>query len=130
MERYWCLRWLAQEGRTIVEARATGRDDHAVLVDIPLAVRVPGLGAAATVVRGQRIEVEVVATDLVDLSIECRLVAIIEEVDEDELVDVEAGDPVEAVDAAAVVGAVDDTDGPTSPAAEPSVGVEASATGR
>ena len=91
MERYWCLRWLAQEGRTLVEARATGREDNAMLVDIPLLVRVPGMavtGPAGTppgatgVARGQRVEVEVIATDLVDLTAQCRLVAIIEEVDE------------------------------------------------
>jgi len=99
MERYWCLRWLGQQRRDdsglVLEARATGRDDNAVLVDIPLAIRVPGMsvggGSGTTaVVRGQRIEVEILATDLVDLSVQCRLVAIIEEVDEAELGDVEA----------------------------------------
>jgi exoribonuclease II len=90
MERYWCLRWLAQEGRTVAEARAT-REDHAMLVEIPLLIRVPGMivagpaavaSTATTVARGQRIEVDVLATDLVDLSVQCRLAAIIEEVDE------------------------------------------------
>ena len=102
MERYWCLRWLQQQGRTVVEARATGREDAAVLVDIPLQIRVPGMSVARgdggapgamTVVRGQRIEVEIVATDLVDLSVQCRLVTIIEEVDEAEL---EVPEPVDA----------------------------------
>ena len=117
MERYWCLRWLEQrrenDGGGVVEARATGREDNAVLVDVPLAIRVPGMsvvGDAGTtaVVRGQRIEVEIVATDLVDLSVQCRLVAIIEEVDEAELDDAEAegalnADPVvtEVVDPSA-----------------------------
>jgi exoribonuclease-2 len=92
MERYWCLRWLGQEGRTLVEARATGREDNAMLVDIPLLVRVPGMAAQWTtsdtssgmtgVVRGQRIEIEILSTDLLDLTVQCRLVAIIEEVDE------------------------------------------------
>ena len=90
MERHWCLRWLEQEGRTLVEARATGRDDLAMLIDVPLLIRVPGMavvGPAGTppgmtgVARGQRIEVEVISMDLVDLSLQCRLVAIIEEVD-------------------------------------------------
>jgi len=90
MERYWCLRWLAQEGRTVAEARAT-REDHAMLVEIPLLIRVPGMivagpstaaSTATPVARGQRIEVDVLATDLVDLSVQCRLAAIIEEVDE------------------------------------------------
>ncbi|MEO8936430.1 MAG: RNB domain-containing ribonuclease [Burkholderiaceae bacterium] len=91
MERYWCLRWLVQEGRTVVEARATGREDNAMLLEIPLLVRVPGMavvGPTGTpsgttgVTRGQRIEVEIISTDPVDLSVQCRLVAIIEEVDE------------------------------------------------
>jgi exoribonuclease-2 len=91
MERYWCLRWLGQEGRTLVEARATGREDNAMLFEIPLLIRVPGMaviGPAGTppnttgVARGQRIEVEVLSTDLIDLSVQCRLLAIIEEVDE------------------------------------------------
>lgn len=91
MERYWCLRWLGQEGRTLVEARATGREDNAMLFDIPLLVRVPGMavvGPAGTppgmtgVARGQRVEIEVLSTDLLDLTAQCRLVAIIEEVDE------------------------------------------------
>ncbi len=114
MERYWCLRWLEQEGRTLVEARATGRDDHAMLVRIPLLVRVPGMapiGPAGTppgstgVVRGQRIEVEIVATDLLDLTAQCRLVALIEEVDaahdalEDAHDSASDGDPAVAADA-------------------------------
>lgn len=111
MERYWCLRWLAQQGHPVVEARATGRDDHAVLVDVPLAIRVPGLGAIGAagdvaVVRGQRIEVEIVATDLVALSAECRLIAIIEEVDDDEAL----VDAVEAVDAATTAAATTDAE--------------------
>jgi exoribonuclease-2 len=90
MERYWCLRWLQQQDRSLFEARATGRDDNAVLVDIPLPIRVPGMAVggvpgATTVVRGQRIEVEIVAIDLVDLSVQCRLLTIIEEVDAAEL---------------------------------------------
>jgi hypothetical protein len=49
------------------------------------------------VTRGQRIEVEILSTDLVDLSVQCRLIAIIEEVDvlEDDTEDEDA-----AVDAA------------------------------
>ena len=82
MERYWCLRWLAQEGVRTTEARATGREENAMLVDLPLTLRVPGLAAITPpLARGQRIEVDVLAIDEVDLSVECRLAAIIEEVD-------------------------------------------------
>ena len=83
MERYWCLRWLKQEDKTMVEARATGREDNAMLIEIPLMIRVPGLAGLTTpVARGQRIEVEILATDEIDLTVQCRLTAIIEEVDE------------------------------------------------
>jgi exoribonuclease-2 len=108
MERYWCLRWLEQAGRTIFEARATGREDHATLVDIPLVVRVPGMTVggspaasadATAVARGQRIEVEILATDLVDLSVQCRLIAIIEEVDDLEM-DEELDETAAVADAA------------------------------
>jgi exoribonuclease-2 len=109
MERYWCLRWLEQDGRTIVEARATGREDQAMLFDIPLVVRVPGMTVVASasasaeavaVARGQRIELEILSTDLVDLSVQCRLIAIIEEVDELEM-DEELDESDAAADAAA-----------------------------
>lgn len=93
MERYWCLRWLAQEGVTTADARATGREDHAVLFDIPLLVKVAGLDGAG-VARGQRIEIGIADTDEVDLVARAKLLAIIEEVDDveglDELVDVES----------------------------------------
>ena len=102
MERYWCLRWLRQNAVTITDAHATGREDGARLVDVPLLLRVPGLTALPTpLARGTRIEVEIVATDDVDLSAQCRLVAIIEEVDE---LDDEA-DSAEEEEAALIGGA-------------------------
>jgi exoribonuclease-2 len=117
MERYWCLRWLEQEGRTLVDARAMGREDNAMLLEIPLQVRVPGMaviGHAGTpsnatgVMRGQRVELEVIATDLVDLSVQCRLVAIIEEVDElDEDEELDESETVETGSAEAGVSATD-----------------------
>ena len=101
MERYWCLRWLKQEGKTTFEARATGREDNAILIDVPLLIRVPGLAGLPTpVARGQRIEVEILSTDEVDLTAQCRLTAIIEEVDALDDFD-EVGDevPIGAADA-------------------------------
>ena len=130
MERYWSLRWLGQEGRTLVEARATGREDNAMLFEIPLLVRVPGMavvGPAGTppgmtgVARGQRVEIEIISTDLLDLTAQCRLVAIIEEVDEldddEELGDaaegsVEAGVTALDVETAAAEGSAIETCAP------------------
>ena len=112
MERYWCLRWLKQEHKTVVEARATGRDDNATLIDIPLMIRVPGLAGLTTpVARGQRIEVEILSIDEVDLTAQCRLTAIIEEVDElDDLDESGDEDPAGAVDGGASTSA-GETDG-------------------
>lgn len=107
MERYWCLRWLKQEGRTTVDARATGREDNAVLIEIPLTIRVPGLAALPTpIARGQRIEVEIISTDEVDLTVQCRLSAIVEEVDELDDFDVlDEEVPADAADSVAEAGA-------------------------
>lgn len=88
MERYWCLRWLAQENVRITEAQVL-RDDWVRLPEIPLQIRVPGLPPLA---RGTRVELEVTGTDEVDLSVECRLLAIIEEVDDTGMPDGEDAD--------------------------------------
>jgi len=82
MERYWCLRWLVQENVRVTEA-IVQREDWVRLPDIPLQIRVPGLPSLA---RGTRVELEIIGTDEVDLSVECRLLAIIEEVDDPSLV--------------------------------------------
>jgi exoribonuclease-2 len=88
MERYWCLRWLAQENVRITEALVV-RDDWVRLPEIPLQIRVPGLPPLA---RGTRVELEVTGTDEVDLSVECRLLAIIEEVEDTGMPDGEDAD--------------------------------------
>lgn len=126
MERYWCLRWLVQEGKTTVDARATGREDNAILIEIPLLIRVPGLAALPTpVARGQRIEVEIVSTDEIDLTVQCRLTAIIEEVDELDDFD-QLGDeaPVGAADIDADAG-VSATDAATMAAEQSATGESA-----
>jgi len=94
MERYWCLRWV--EGRLAAgEMRVTEalvqREDWARLVHIPLQFRVPGLPVLP---RGNRIEVELIAVDLIDLVLECRLLAVIEEVDDSVLDDDVLPEPV------------------------------------
>jgi exoribonuclease-2 len=83
MERYWCLRWVEQEQLRVTEALVV-REDWVHLAEIPLQFRAPGLPALA---RGTRIEVELIKTDLVDLHLECRVLAIIEEVDDPSLAD-------------------------------------------
>jgi exoribonuclease-2 len=83
MERYWCLRWVEQQQVRVTEA-LVGREDWAHLPEIPLQFRVPGLPALP---RGTRIEVELLNLDVVDLTVECRLLAIIEEVDDPNLLE-------------------------------------------
>ncbi len=68
MERYWCLRWLAQRQLTRVDAVCV-REDLVRLADAPLYFRMPDLPASPP---GCRIAVEIVATDEIDLSVQAR----------------------------------------------------------
>jgi len=89
MERYWCLRWIEQRLGEVRDARLQ-RDDTALLVDIPLALRIAPL---ANLARGTALEVQVRAVDLVDLSADTHVLAIIEEVDAEELGDEDEAGP-------------------------------------
>lgn len=70
MERYWCLRWVAQEGLRRAEAVAV-RDDLVRLADAPLYFRLPGAPAIAP---GRRVVVDLLGTDELDLSVDARFV--------------------------------------------------------
>jgi len=70
MERYWCLRWVRQQGLRRAAA-VTVRADLVRLADVPLYFRLAGLPLLAP---GRRIVVELLATDEVDLSVEARFV--------------------------------------------------------
>jgi len=70
MERYWCLRWVGQEGLRRAEAVAV-RDDLMRLADAPLFFRLPGAPAIAP---GRHVVVDLLATDELDLSVEARFV--------------------------------------------------------
>lgn len=70
MERYWCLRWLAQESAKHVDAVVL-KDEVLRLVDIPLIVRLPGMPQAA---RGTQVKLDLIRWDEVDLTVEARLV--------------------------------------------------------
>jgi len=66
LERYWCLRWLQQE--SVVHTGATVlREDVVRLDHLPLVQRLAGV---PTLVRGQRVELDVLAIDLVALSVQ------------------------------------------------------------
>ncbi|MGO4765278.1 RNB domain-containing ribonuclease [Cupriavidus sp. 2KB_3] len=140
MERYWCLRWLAQEGRE--KLMATVLKEGAVrFTEIPLVTRVPELAQAA---RGTQVLLEVASTDEISLEVSCRVLEVFAgegEVPEEELetdeeaaeVSAEAAAEAAAEDAAqaAAEGAPGaDPDGQEAPAGEgeaPAADDEASA---
>jgi exoribonuclease-2 len=68
MERFWCLRWVAQQPAKRLEATAI-RDDTVRLMDAPLYFRVSG---APPLVAGQRLMVDVLEWDELDLTIKGR----------------------------------------------------------
>ncbi len=76
MERYWCLRWVAQQRLTRADAVCV-RDDLVRLADAPLYFRMSDLPSMPP---GRRIEVEIVATDEIDLSVQARYVGLAQSV--------------------------------------------------
>ncbi|SPE20087.1 conserved hypothetical protein [Burkholderiales bacterium] len=70
MERYWSLRWMEQEGIRHIEARVA-KGDIVRLQGLPMTTR---LAAAASYVRGQRLELEITQVDLLDLTPNARIV--------------------------------------------------------
>jgi exoribonuclease-2 len=70
MERYWCLRWLEQEGVRRAEAVAV-RDDLVRLALAPFYFRLPDAPALAA---GRRIVVDILSRDEVDLELTARYV--------------------------------------------------------
>ncbi|MEY4598126.1 MAG: hypothetical protein RLZZ445_923 [Pseudomonadota bacterium] len=77
MERYWSLRWLAQEQLTAVTGTVLMRENLVRLDAVPLVQKVPSL--PATVTPGQRVELGVGAIDLLDLGLELAFKAVLEE---------------------------------------------------
>jgi exoribonuclease-2 len=69
LERYWSLRWLEQEKLSRIEATVL-RGDVLRIDGMPFITRLPGLPELP---RGQRLELDVVATDHVDLTLEVRV---------------------------------------------------------
>jgi exoribonuclease-2 len=67
MERYWCLRWLVQEGRHTAAATVI-REGLARFDELPLVVRVPSLPVLDP---GARVELAVTGVDLLDLTLRC-----------------------------------------------------------
>jgi len=98
MERYWCLRWLGQEGVKQTEAVVL-KEDVLRLNDVPLVIRLPGMPQVA---RGAQVKLDIVRWDEVDLSLEARLLEVAQAAPSEELAfdeeegEVGAGDTGEA----------------------------------
>jgi exoribonuclease-2 len=67
MERYWCLRWIVQEQAETLTARVI-RDTLVRLERLPLVLRVASVPELPA---GTRVELEVGAVDLIELSVAC-----------------------------------------------------------
>lgn len=70
MERYWCLRWLAQQNIQRTTASVL-RDDLVRLNNAPLVTRVGGMPALA---RGTQVEIDLLGCDELTLELECRFI--------------------------------------------------------
>ena len=83
MERYWCLRWLQQEGVTETEARVV-RESLLRLERIPLFLRCPSLPACEP---RTRVRVAITGIDLLAVEAQCRYLTTMGEPVEAESVD-------------------------------------------
>ena len=70
MERYWCLRWLRQEGIDTLDA-SVRRENLVKLDRLPIVQRVPSLPELPP---GQRVRLRIEARDELDLALACRYV--------------------------------------------------------
>jgi exoribonuclease-2 len=87
MERYWCLRWLKQEQAARIAATVL-KEDLLRIDGLPFVTRMPGIPVLP---RGQRVEIDVLGSDEIDLTLEARLHRIVaapaapdEELDQEE----------------------------------------------
>ena len=122
MERYWCLRWLAQEAQKQSARQREAivmKEDLLRLVDIPLIVRLAGLPAMQ---RGSRVKLDILGWDEIDLSVEARFLEIVSTPDSEIAAD-EDDDEIVAVGDVAELAEVADIE-PAEPA-EPDTGAAA-----
>ena len=78
MERYWSLRWIEQEKKTEVTALVV-KDELVRIEGLPMMQRIPGLPELE---RGQRIRLQVLGCDYLELVLETRLIELLDVVGE------------------------------------------------
>lgn len=88
LERYWSLRWFEQEQMTRIGATVL-KSDVLRLDGVPFITRLPGL---PDLPRGQKVELDIISMDHVDLTLEARMHRVlaaqtIVEADEEEIAD-------------------------------------------
>jgi len=79
MERYWCLRWLSQEkgeAETMKVEATVLKEEILRLVDIPLVIKLSGMPQVA---RGSQVKLDLLRWDEIDLTVEARLLDIIQD---------------------------------------------------
>jgi exoribonuclease II len=82
MERYWCLRWLLQEGRTEVVARVL-KEQLVRLDEIPLVLRLLDLPDLAVAPRSARVRLAIDGVDLLAAEARARFLELLPAVDAD-----------------------------------------------
>lgn len=102
MERYWGLRWLVQEGVARIGATVI-KGDVLRLDGLPFVQRLPGMPELP---RGQKLELDVLGTDFIDLLLEARLRDVLAgqtetDVEDEEVVDETLAEPEAPADQAA-----------------------------
>ncbi len=102
MERYWALRWLRQERVERIGA-AVIKGDVLRVDGMPFITRLPGLPELP---RGQRLELDVLGTNEVDLTLEARVHRVLAaqaelDVEDDALAEEEVAADIETVDGVA-----------------------------
>jgi exoribonuclease-2 len=83
MERYWCLRWLRQQGIERIAA-TIGRENLVRLDDLPLVQRLPSVPELKS---GQRVLLQVESVDYLTLGLGCRYVETLSSSTEEDVVD-------------------------------------------
>ena len=71
MERYWCLRWLAQGSVRQVDAVVL-KDEVLRLVEVPLVIPMPGVKHP----RGTQVRLELISWDELDLTVQARVLEV------------------------------------------------------